>query len=77
MWAINNLVVENGPYVFLNDFYPAISELGWEKAFFTTFGKSIDQFYSAFDRFIGQTTDELDMFLIYEDVEDQSIGSRP
>jgi hypothetical protein len=70
VWAIQYLMVEHSREVFLNDFYPAISELGWEKAFFTTFGKSIDQFYSAFDRFIGQTTDELAMFLIYEDVED-------
>ena len=69
IWAINYLMVENGPDVFLNNFYPVIQELGWEKAFSNTFGKSIDQFYTDFDQFIRQPQDDLIQFLIYSRVD--------
>jgi hypothetical protein len=69
IWAINYLMVESGPDVFLNNFYPAIQELGWEKAFYRTFGKSIDQFYTDFDQFIRQPQDDLVQFLISSRVD--------
>ena len=69
IWAINYLMVENSPEVFLNNFYPAIQELGWEKAFYRTFGKSIDQFYTNFDQFIRQPQDDLIQFLISSRVD--------
>ena len=69
IWAINYLMVESGPDVFLNNFYPAIQELGWEKAFYRTFGKSIDQFYTEFDQFIRQPQDDLVQFLISSRVD--------
>ena len=69
IWAINYLMVENDPDVFLNNFYPAIQELGWEKAFSKAFGKSIDQFYTDFDQFIRQPQDDLIQFLIYSRVD--------
>ena len=69
IWAINYLMVENGPDVFLNNFYPAIQELGWEKAFSQAFGKSIDQFYTDFDQFIRQPHDDLVQFLISSRVD--------
>ena len=69
IWAINYLMVESGPDVFLNNFYPAIQELGWEKAFYRTFGKSIDQFYTDFDQFIRQPQDDLIQFLISSRVD--------
>jgi hypothetical protein len=69
IWAINYLMVESGPDVFLNTFYPAIQELGWEKAFSQAFGISIDQFYTDFDQFIRQPHDDLVQFLISERVD--------
>ena len=69
IWAINYLMVENGPDVFLNNFYPAIQELGWEKAFSNAFGKSIDQFYTDFDQFIRQPQDDLIQFLVSSRVD--------
>jgi hypothetical protein len=68
-WAINYLMVESGLDVFLNTFYPAIQELGWEKAFSKVFGKSIDEFYTDFDQFIGQSHDDLLQFIISERVD--------
>jgi hypothetical protein len=59
IWAINYLMVESGPDVFLNTFYPAIQELGWEKAFSQAFGISIDQFYTDFDQFSFSSLQEL------------------
>ena len=69
IWAINYLMVENGPDVFLNTFYPAIQELGWEKAFSQAFGKSIDDFYTDFDQFIRQPNDDLIEFLVSSRVD--------
>jgi len=62
-------MVENGSDVFLNNFYPAIRELGWEKAFSQAFGISIDQFYTDFDQFIRQPHDDLIQFLISSRVD--------
>jgi hypothetical protein len=65
-WAVQYLKHEKGMDVFLKEFYPAIHSLGWEQAFSQTFGRTVDEFYSEFDRFINQTNDDLIKFLIVE-----------
>jgi hypothetical protein len=68
-WAIQYLKQEKGVDVFLNEFYPSIRELGWEEAFRKTFGRTVDQFYIEFDRFINQSNDELIKFLIIDEMD--------
>jgi hypothetical protein len=68
-WAIQYLNQEKGMDVFLNEFYPSIRELGWEEAFRKTFGRTVDQFYIEFDRFINQSNDELIKFLIIDEMD--------
>jgi len=63
-WAIQYLKQEKGMDVFLNEFYPAIRELGWEEAFRKTFGRSVEQFYREFNIFMDQSDDEIIEFLI-------------
>jgi hypothetical protein len=65
-WAVQYLKHEKGMDVFLKEFYPAIRNLGWEQAFSQTFGRTVDQFYVEFDRFMNQSNDELIKFLIVE-----------
>ena len=62
-WAIQFLIQEKGVDVFLNEFYPAIRDLGWEAAFKQTFGRTVDQFYREFDRFLNKSDDEVINFL--------------
>ena len=62
-WAIQYLKQEKGMEVFLNEFYPAIRDLGWEAAFKQTFGRTVDQFYREFDRFLNKSDDEIINFL--------------
>ena len=65
-WAVQYLKHEKGMDAILNEFYPAIRSLGWEEAFSQTFGRTVDQFYIEFDRFMNQSNDELIKFLIVE-----------
>ena len=65
-WAIQYLKREKGRDVFLNEFYPAIRDLGWEVAFSQVFGRTVDQFYIEFDRYMNQPNDELIKHLIVE-----------
>lgn len=65
-WAIQFLKQEKGINVFLNEFYPAIRDLGWEDAFSQTFGQTVDQFYREFDRFLNQSDDEIIKYLFAE-----------
>jgi hypothetical protein len=67
-WAIQYLKQEKGIDVFLNEFYPAISDLGWEAAFNQTFGRTVDQFYREFDRFMNQSDDEIIIYLIEDQI---------
>ena len=67
-WAVQYLKHEKGMDVFLKEFYPAIRNLGWEQAFSQTFGRTVDQFYIEFDRFINQPNDELIMWLITDEM---------
>jgi hypothetical protein len=62
-WAIQYLKQEKGMEVFLNEFYPAIRDLGWEAAFKQTFGRTVDHFYIEFDQFLDQSDDEIINFL--------------
>ena len=62
-WAIQYLKHEKGMDVFLNEFYPAIRDLGWEAAFSQVFGLTIDQFYREFDQFLDQSDEEIINFL--------------
>jgi hypothetical protein len=65
-WAVQYLKHEKGMDAILNEFYPAIRSLGWEEAFSQTFGRTVDQFYIEFDRFMNQSNDDLIKFLIVE-----------
>jgi hypothetical protein len=65
-WAVQYLNHVKGIDAILNDFYPAIRSLGWKEAFNQTFGRTVDQFYIEFDRFMNQSNDELIKFLIVE-----------
>ena len=69
-WAIQYLKQEKGMDVFLNEFYPAIRDLGWEAAFKQAFGRTVDQFYREFDQFLNQSDDEIIIYLF----EDQIYG---
>jgi hypothetical protein len=63
-WAIQYLKQEKGMDVFLNEFYPAIRELGWEEAFRKTFGRSVEQFYREFNIFMDQSHQEIINYLV-------------
>jgi hypothetical protein len=65
-WAVQYLKHDKGIDAILNEFYPAIRSLGWEEAFSQTFGRTVDQFYIEFDRFMNQSNDDLIKFLIVE-----------
>jgi hypothetical protein len=69
-WAIQYLKQEKGMDVFLNEFYPAIREFGWEEAFRKTFGRSIEQFYKEFNIFMEQSDDEIIDFPITEGMKE-------
>ena len=69
-WAIQYLKQEKGMDVFLNEFYPAIRELGWEEAFRKTFGRSVEQFYREFNIFMDQSDDEIINFLATEGMKE-------
>ena len=68
-WAIQFLKQEKGMDVFLNEFYPAIRDLGWEAAFKQTFGRTVDQFYREFDRFLSKSDDEIIEYIFDEYAE--------
>ena len=46
------------PNVLVDKFYPILEENGWEEAFSKTYGISPQEFYSEFDQFINQSTDD-------------------
>ncbi len=46
------------PNILVDKFYPILEENGWEEAFNKTYGISPQEFYSDFDQFINQSTDE-------------------
>ena len=46
------------PNLLVNKFYPILEENGWEEAFNKTYGISPKKFYSEFDQFINQSTDD-------------------
>jgi hypothetical protein len=62
-WAIQYLKHEKGMDVFLSEFYPAVRDLGWETAFSQVFGRTVDQFYLEFDRFLNQSDEEIIKYL--------------
>ena len=68
-WAIQYLKHEKSMDVFLNEFYPAIRDLGWEAAFKQTFGRTVDQFYREFDRFLSKSDDEIIEYIFDEHAE--------
>jgi hypothetical protein len=68
-WAIQYLKQEKGMDVFLSEFYPAIRDLGWEAAFKQTFGRTVDQFYREFDRFLSKSDDEIIEYIFDEYAE--------
>ena len=68
-WAIQYLKHEKSMDVFLNEFYPAIRDLGWEAAFKQTFGRTVDQFYREFDRFLSKSDDEIIEYIFDEYAE--------
>ena len=68
-WAIQYLKHENSMDVFLSEFYPAIHDLGWEAAFKQTFGRTVDQFYREFDRFLSKSDDEIIEYIFDEYAE--------
>ena len=58
-WA--HILLENKsttPNVLVDKFYPILEENGWEEAFSKTYGISPQEFYSEFDQFINQSTDD-------------------
>jgi hypothetical protein len=69
-WAIQYLKQEKGMDVFLNEFYPAIREFGWEEAFRKTFGRSVEQFYREFNIFMDQSHQEIIDFLVAEGMKE-------
>ena len=49
---------QSAPNILVEKFYPILEENGWEEAFSKTYGISPQEFYSEFDQFINQSTDE-------------------
>ena len=49
---------QSAPNILVEKFYPILEENGWEEAFNKTYGISPQEFYSDFDQFINQSTDD-------------------
>lgn len=52
VWAIALLVNQTNEKVLINEFYPNVYDLGWEKAFEKSFGKTPNEFYKEFETFM-------------------------
>ena len=57
-WAVAYLCDKAGADALIDEFYPRLSDLGWEGAFEATFDMTSQEFYAEFDRFLERPIDE-------------------